>query len=154
MELPALRHATEGILLIAATVVIHTTGTLLLLRQLFNHRDRAERPFGYVYNTFILTGVVVYLLLLHLLEIGVWAWFYQRHGCFADMDTSVYFSLVTYATVGYGDVVLNPEWRLLGGAEALAGVLMMSWSTAILIALLNRTGALLRQRWGQKPPQP
>lgn len=147
MDMPVLRHATAGILLIAATVFIHSFGTLYMLKGLIRYRDRAEKHFGYLHNTFVATGVVVYLLILHLFEIGLWAVFYHQQGCLADWSTSLYFSTATYTTVGYGDVVLNQEWRLLGGGEALTGVLMMSWSTALLIGLLNRLNARLMGRW-------
>ena len=52
--------------------------------------------------------------------------------------------------LGYGDVLLNQHYRMLGGIEALAGVMMMSWSTAILIAYLQRVYAPLFDRWGRR----
>jgi len=66
-----------------------------------------------------------------------------------DFPTAAYFSLVTYATVGYGDVVLGQEWRLLGGVEGLAGILMTSWSTAILISDVQWVYKALNARWEQ-----
>jgi len=48
-----------------------------------------------------------------------------------------YFSLTTYATLGYGDVLLDREWRLTGGVEAITGMLMMGWSIAIMIRLVS-----------------
>ena len=101
--------------------------------------------------TLLLTCVVLALLLLHLLEVALWATFFYRQGCFPDLRTSVYFSLITYATVGYGDVVLTEEWRILGGVEALAGVMMMSWSTAILIGALQWAYNRLLAIWDSEP---
>jgi hypothetical protein len=92
-------------------------------------------------------AIVLYLLFLHLLEVTVWAIFYTLRECLPDFQTSVYFSLITYATVGYGDVVLPQKWRLLGGVEGLAGVLMLSWSTAILIANVDWIQSILHHRW-------
>jgi len=77
-------------------------------------------------------------LLLHLIEILVWALLYTWRGAMPDFTTSAYFSAVTYTTTGYGDLVLPPEWRLVGGVEALTGILMCGWSTGFFFAVLSR----------------
>jgi hypothetical protein len=51
----------------------------------------------------------------------------------------MYFSAVTYTTTGYGDLVLPKEWRLVGGVEALTGILMCGWSTGFFFAAVSRT---------------
>ena len=77
------------------------------------------------------------LLLLHLAEAIVWALFYVLVGALPDLETAAYFSLTSYTTVGYGDVVLPAAWRLLGPIEAAVGVLMLGWSTGILIVVIG-----------------
>jgi len=84
-----------------------------------------------------LTWVVATLVVLHLLEVVGWGFYYHWMGILPDLETSVYYSLVTYTTVGYGDVVLLREWRLMGTSEALVGILMAAWSTALLIGIIN-----------------
>jgi len=54
------------------------------------------------------------------------------------MYTALYFSSVTYTTVGYGDVVLPEGWRLAGGIEALTGILMCGWSTGFFFSVVSR----------------
>ncbi len=76
-------------------------------------------------------------LLLHLAEAVVWAVFYVLVGALPDLETAAYFSLTSYTTVGYGDVVLPGPWRLLGPLEAAVGVLMLGWSTGILVAVIG-----------------
>ena len=139
--------------LIAGTVAIHSAGSFFLFWVFRKHRARTSREPGYVKLTLLLTCVVLALLVLHLLEVALWAGFFYRQGCFPDLRTSVYFSLITYATVGYGDVVLTEEWRILGGVEALAGVMMMSWSTAILIGALQWAYSRLLAIWDSQPPK-
>jgi len=82
----------------------------------------------------IMLRLVVVLLSLHALEVAVWAQFYASWRCFPDSETAYYYSLVTYTTLGQGDVVLPRAWRITGGWEAMIGVLMFGWSTAALIA--------------------
>jgi hypothetical protein len=54
-----------------------------------------------------------------------------------NFETSLYFSLKSYTTVGYGDVLLPTSWRLLGPIEAAVGVLMLGWSTSIIVAAVQ-----------------
>lgn len=54
------------------------------------------------------------------------------------METAIYFSLSSYTTVGYGDVVLPVSWRFLGPFEAAVGILMFGWSTGIMVTVLSR----------------
>jgi hypothetical protein len=82
-----------------------------------------------------------------MLEVALWASLYYKEGCFSDPRTSLYFSLITYSTVGYGDVVLSAQYRMLGGVEALVGILMLSWSTALLIGYLQRVYSQVVDRW-------
>jgi hypothetical protein len=70
-------------------------------------------------------------------EAVVWALFFRLVGGLPDLETAIYFSLTSYTTVGYGDVVLPAPWRLLGPIEATVGVLMLGWSTGILVAVIR-----------------
>jgi hypothetical protein len=81
--------------------------------------------------------LVSMLLLLHLAEAVAWALFFVLVGALPDLETAAYFSLTSYTTVGYGDVVLPERWRLLGPIEAAVGVLMLGWSTGILVAVIG-----------------
>jgi hypothetical protein len=58
-------------------------------------------------------------------------------GGLPDLESATYFSLTSYTTVGYGDVVLPERWRLLGPIEAAVGILMLGWSTGILVAVIG-----------------
>ena len=81
--------------------------------------------------------VFAVLITLHLGETCVWAAFYLWRALFADYETSLYFSLQSYTTIGYGDVALPPAWRLLGGIEGITGVLLCGLSTAFLFTVLT-----------------
>jgi voltage-gated potassium channel Kch len=73
-----------------------------------------------------------------LLEIFVWAWVYRHVGAIHGLEASLYFSGITFTTVGYGDITLVKCWRLLSVGEAVNGVLMAGWSTAQLIFIVQR----------------
>ena len=77
------------------------------------------------------------MMVLHGLVILLWAGFY-RWRCFPSWELAFYFSGSTYATVGYGDVTLPYNWRLLGPLESMTGVLMCGVSVSILFAVVTR----------------
>lgn len=123
-------------ILLALCVGLHASGTTLLLRSA---PTRIPRVYGsFLRSTWLLVRIAGWIVLLHLLEIAAWAGFFVQSGAFADIHTAFYFSAVTYTTTGYGDVLLPTEWRLVGGVEALTGILMCGWSAALFFALVGR----------------
>jgi voltage-gated potassium channel Kch len=73
----------------------------------------------------------VFVFFLHVLEVLVWAGAYIALGAIGSFEEAVYFSIVSFTTVGYGDVVLPLDWRILGACEAAAGMLIFGWSVAL-----------------------
>jgi voltage-gated potassium channel Kch len=92
-------------------------------------------------GTWLFIRVFIWIVLLHLVEICVWAGYYVWKGALPDLQSALYFSAVTYTTTGYGDIVLPEEWRLLGAIEALTGILMCGWSTGFFFATVGRVHA-------------
>ena len=80
-----------------------------------------------------------------LVQIAVWAALFMGCGEFDDFATAFYHSAVNFTTLGYGDIILSPAWRLLGPLEAVAGTLMFGTSTAVLFYVAER---LIRLRVG------
>ncbi len=90
------------------------------------------------------------ILLLHVIQTSLWAVFYYTQELFSDFETSLYFSMVSFTTIGYGDVLLPRHWRLLGVIEGFMGVLLCGVSTAFIFAVVNVLLQLrLRQRSNQ-----
>ena len=127
-------------LLLALCVVIHSMGIALLLRFT---RSRPLQPESHPWRAaFFIVRVAWWLVALHLIQIVIWAIYFRVQGCLPDFETALYFSGVTYSTLGYGDVVLPHEWRMLGPTEGLTGILMCGWSTAFFFAVLSRMYAV------------
>ena len=123
-------------ILCASNVCIHALGTyanlLWILRALKQRNSVALSR-----ALWIMLRLVLVLLFLHALEVAVWAQFYVWWGCFSERETAYYYSLVTYTTLGQGDVLLPRAWRITGGCEAMMGVLLFGWSTAGLVAFVQ-----------------
>ena len=69
---------------------------------------------------------------------SIWAHAYLRVGAIEQLETALYFSMVTFTTLGYGDVTLSPDWRLLASFEAANGIMMFGWTTALIAAVIQR----------------
>lgn len=130
-----LRSLSVAILLMAVCVVIHGGGLAAAVRTA---RHRAAISSGFWPSARLFIGIAAWMILLHLSEISVWAAFYVFAGAMPDFAAALYFSAVTYTTTGYGDLVLPEGWRLVGGVEALTGILMCGWSTGFFFAIVNR----------------
>ena len=123
--------------LTVVTVMMHALGTVFVARRI-NRRweERKQRPWRL--GAEFLVARMVGGLLLHLAEAIVWALFFVAAGLLPELEAAVYFSLTSYTTVGYGDLLLQDPWRLLGPIEAAVGILMLGWSTGLLVALITR----------------
>ena len=121
--------------LMALCVMIHAAGVSWALQRIRRRHTEGLR-FSAMMRLFV--GLAAWIVLLHLAEISLWAIFYLWHGAMPDLASAMYFSAVTYTTTGYGDLVLDEGWRVLGAVEALTGILMCGWSTGFLFAIVNR----------------
>jgi hypothetical protein len=124
--------------LACVTVVLHGVSTVYMVIPMAGvwtrKLDSMKRP----HAVWALARLVSMLLILHLVEMAIWAGAYAAAGLFADFETSLYFSVKSYTTVGYGDILPAISWRLLGPIEAAVGVLMLGWSTGIIVAAVQR----------------
>jgi len=135
-----------GILLVVLTVTLHGAVLVRSMRKLRLDEPVAHRSF--LRDTLLLSRLAIWTVAAHLLEISLWAVFFLWQGVMPDASTGFYFSAVTYATIGYGDVVPPPEWRLLASMEGLTGILMCAWSGGFFFAVAND---LLRSGRKQDP---
>jgi Ion channel len=123
--------------LVAGTVVIHASGLGLVLSHVLHSPARTAAGFWPI--TWLLIRVAWLLIVIHMLAIALWALFFWGAKCLPDFESSFYFSAVTYATIGYGDLVLPKEWRMLGPIEGFTGILMFGLSTAFFFIIVSKS---------------
>src|SRR5262245_18590727 len=122
--------------LMALCVVIHSAGVIAVFRRMRPRLARGNPAFGQ--STARLVRIAAWTVLLHLVQIIAWATYYTLSRAMPDFTTAAYFSAVTYTTTGYGDLVLPPDWRVVGGVEALTGILMYGLSTGMYFAVFSK----------------
>ena len=136
--------ALLALALLAACVILQSAGMLLLIHWLTRVHDVIDSPSARR-RVGLLLGLFVRIVLLHLIQVSLWAAVFWRARELPNLETALYFSLVTYTTIGFGDVVLGPGWRVLAGIEGLAGIILIGWSTAFVFAVVNR----MYEHWRQ-----
>lgn len=90
-------------------------------------------------TTITMIGSVLWLVLGVVISTWVWAFILIVIGQFATWEPAVYFALASFTTVGYGDVVLTEQWRILGVLSSVNGMIIFGLNTAILIDLIIKT---------------
>jgi hypothetical protein len=138
LRMPILVPLAVGAIAVIGTIFIHA----LPLSATVNF-VRREKRLGHMGTSFwmdmgIVARVVLYALAAHLVEIGLWAALYVKCGEFLDFGTAYYHSAVNYTSLGYGDLVMTPAWRLLGPLETANGMLLFGVSTAMLFTVIQR----------------
>jgi hypothetical protein len=124
--------------LLVATVVVHAgcmLGALHAFRGL--HAERWGLRSQSLKITLV-AGLALMMFYASLLEAWIWASAYLAVGAFSDLEPALYFSIVTFTTLGYGDITLPEKWRLLTSFEAANGIIMFGWTTALVVAFVHR----------------
>jgi len=129
-----------GAIVISMTVLVHTIGLILLSWVIVQILEWSRRHGYAVPRTFALVPAVLGLFLILTVEVWMWAVLYHLLGVTTTFEESLYFSTVTFSTVGFGDVVPAHGWRLFSALEGINGFLMIGWSTAYLVAASTRHG--------------
>jgi Ion channel len=107
--------------------------------NLFRHERRLGRAgAGALIDLAIVALAISFAFVAHLIEIALWAVLLITCGEFQEFENAFYHSAVNYTTLGYGDLLLTPSWRLLGPLEAANGALMFGVSTAMVFAVIQR----------------
>jgi hypothetical protein len=132
-------------IMVAATVGLHFVGLaslIAILRAGFAARWREGSAYR---RAAVILFTVFGLVLLHSLEIWVYAWLFMGLGEFKDLETALYFSTASFSTIGYGDVVIGEPHRLIAAIEGANGFLLIGWSTAFLVSVTAKMGLLETQ---------
>ena len=133
-----------GTCVVLCTIFIH--GLAVIATVSFVRRENNRGLTGRIFwiDLAIVAQAMFFALVAHLAEVALWAVLFVICGEFSEFGTAYYHSAVNYTTLGYGDLIMSPTWRLLGPLEAADGCLMFGVSTAIVFAIVQM---LIRRRF-------
>lgn len=137
LHIPVLVPLAVGAGMVALTLAIHALAVMATV-QLFRREKLAGRAgSGFLIDVSIVFRVNGFAFIAHVVEIGLWAVLFMLCGEFRYFGTALYHSAVNYSTLGYGDIVMSPAWRMLGPIEAANGALLFGVSTAMIFAVIQ-----------------
>jgi len=128
-----------GCITVFISMGIQITFVVSMLRYVIRiiiREDHKTASFGF--DTYVISIVLVMLFAGHMVQAAIWAMLFMYVGEFADFMTAFYHSTVNFASLGYGDIVMSEEWRLLGALEASNGVLMFGLSAGTMLSVMTK----------------
>ena len=130
-----------GAAMIAVCVIIHGLA-LFTLRRVISTRRAAqsiEEAEALSFRGTILTLAMVFsLIFIHFIEIWLFAFFYTVLGALHNFQDALYYSTISYSTVGYDDAAISHQWRMIAALESILGIILLGWSTAFFVNFLKR----------------
>ncbi|MDA4843911.1 potassium channel family protein [Hoeflea poritis] len=128
-----------GTAVVSLTVLVHTLG-LVGVANVMNRVAGRHPIHEFRSKVFSMVILVHGVIIVHSVEIWIWAVFYKLAGAIETFSDALYFSAITFSTLGYGDALITKEWQLMAGMEGLSGFVLIGWSTAYLVAASTRIG--------------
>ena len=143
---------TENIFAIAAVIfiliqvvqAITTTILISVLSKIYDQISLSRKRLQWWTRAIIFSIALLLLLINSLIQVGIWATSFVMVGQFVTFRDAFYHSAVNFASLGYGDIVMDSPWRLLGALEAISGILMLGLATATLSNVFSRLMRLER----------
>ena len=124
--------------LLMLTCGIHLLGMTFVM-YLLRREGRLLRKWLRWVRAYVIVEIVLVMFIVSILEVLLWAAAYMALGEIESLEPAFYFSMVTFTTLGYGDIVLDERWRLLASFEAATGIIMFGWTTALVLAAVQST---------------
>ena len=127
-----------GAIAVLCTIFIHALAVAATVNFVRREKRLGREGAGLWTNLGIVSLAMSFILVAHLIEIALWAGLFVVCGEFHEFGTAYYHSAVNYTTLGYGDLIMSPSWKLLGPLEAADGTFMFGVSPAIIFAVIVR----------------
>jgi len=128
-----------GCATVFVTMSVQIAALVYMLQHLIDILSKSkDQVFSKGRTTYVISIVMMTLFVGHILQVAIWAGLFMQLGEFDVFKTAFYHSMVNFASLGYGDIVMSEKWRLLGAIEASTGVLMFGVSAGVMLAVMNR----------------
>jgi hypothetical protein len=135
---PTLVPLAVGLIIFAGTIFVHVLPLGVTISIARREKRLGQEGLTFWSDFAIVALIILFSLVAHLVEIALWAAAFLICGEFHEFGTAYYHSAVNYTTLGYGDLIMSPKWRLLGPLEAANGIMMFGVSTAMIFTIILR----------------
>jgi hypothetical protein len=131
-----LRQIVFGSTVSLANIAVHAMATVLVIRAAQNVSSK-WLSLPTLRLSAVMIATVAVLMAAHMCEVAVWSLAYALVQATPEGADRLYFAFVNFTTLGYGDVLPSPRWRLIGPMTAMNGVLLFGWSVAVMFEVLS-----------------
>lgn len=149
-----LLNLLAGVPVMLLCLLMQAVFLTLCLRRYVRFRDAHPQQVSQWMNMLLLSLTMLLMLMGNFVQMAIWAGLFMVVDEFDSFATALYFSGVNFATLGYGDIVMSPPWRLLGPMEAANGILMFGVTTAVMTTLVADVIKHVKQDLEQNRPKP
>ncbi|MEM1051535.1 MAG: ion channel [Pseudomonadota bacterium] len=129
-----------GTAMLAFTIGIGALAIIIAARALNAAGFTGGERLSVMMHTFVITLVTSSLALVLILIMALWAGLFVALGIFPSFEPALYIAMISATTLGYGDVTLPSQWRLLAGFIATDGFILFGLDTAFLFEVMRRLG--------------
>jgi len=139
-----LKQIAAGLGMVILTTIIHATFMVHGEKFLKWRLTRVKHPRHYLSEAMLVSILAAWMFLAVVTEALLWAQIYLWNSSITelpDIETALYFSMVTFTSVGYGDIVLKGAWRMLASIQGANGVIIFGWTTALIFTYIQRVYA-------------
>ena len=127
-----------GPVAVICTIMIHALPLSATVDFVRRERKLGRAGANFWIDMGIVASAILCALAAHPMEMALWAVLYMICGEFRDFRTAYYHSAVNYTSLGYGDLIMSPSWKLLGPLETANGMLLFGVSTVMIFAVIQR----------------
>jgi hypothetical protein len=120
--------------------LIHAVFMVTGNRALNRHLAKLDPNKHPIYEVSVIWLLIMWMFLSICLQATLWALVYIANPditALPDAKTAFYFSMVTYTSLGYGDIVLTGDWRAMSAIQAANGLIIFGWTTALIFAYIQ-----------------
>ena len=142
--MPVLLQIGAGSVTLVACALFQIWGMAEMIGRL-RRSPRPTEPHGVKQHFRALALLFAVLLACHTVHVYLWAVVLVVMGALNGYEPPIYFALITYTTLGYGDLTLSPDFRIFGTFAAVTGILSFGLSTAFLVSYLSRVIATMSE---------
>ena len=139
-----------GLPMMMLCLVVQTATAFWGVRHYVRRTDRLGERGGFFASTRPLLSAMVIMMAGNFVQILLWGFLFVLLNEFDDYHVAIYHSAVNFASLGYGDIVMGKEWKMLGALEAVSGVLMLGMTSAALMAILSQLMKVQRRVLGHE----
>ncbi len=128
-------------LLLGSLIIILTIAVQVIILGTLNRfygyvRKHIRKDYSTVQQIFVVSASVLWLVLGITINTWIWAISFLMTGEFKDLEEALYFAIASFTTLGYGDVLLDQNWRIFGALSAVNGLIVFGLNTAFLVELM------------------